>query len=112
MVVERMKQRQMQRVRFFAQSNPALGPAGRIVQRHRPAVPVSRNRHPVGSERMQFARRASFSHLDIGVAGNHQVAEHRLQKRPASLLRIRPRHQRQRRVLNQFPAALQQQPGH
>ena len=102
MVVNRMELREMQdrRQRAFILTE-ADGPSpDAVVISLGPAVATGDDPHPVGPERMKLTRLAADADgLDIGIAGDDEVAIERLAKGDAALARIGPLDQSQRRML-------------
>ena len=94
MIVRRMEQGEMQdrrqRVVLADREAHALR-ADRIFVGGGPAVGIRHHAHAVGTQRMQFVRRAVEAHrLHIGVARHHQVPVEALEKTLPALARIGP----------------------
>ena len=97
MIVARMEQREMQDRRHrvvLCCANRIVLRADRVVVSRRPAVGARHHAHAVGTQRVQFARRAVDAHrLHIGVARHHQVSVKALEKTLAALSRVGARQQ-------------------
>ena len=109
MIVGRMEQGEMQdrrrRVVLADREAHALR-ADRIFIGRRPAVGIGHHAHAVGTQRMEFVRRAVEAHrLHIGVARDHEMAVEALEETLPALARIGPGEQGKKRVLGQFPAS-------
>ena len=77
-----------------------------------PAAGRGHRLHPVGPQRIEFARRIVHVHaLDIGIARNQQETIEHLQEFAAVLARIGPGQQRQQRMLAALGASLIGEPG-
>ena len=86
--------------------------AGGIFIRFRPAFGARHHLHAVGAQHVQLARGAGKRHLlQIGIAGNQQVAEQGLQHLGAALARIGPLQKVEQRMGVEFASALIGQPG-
>ncbi len=110
MVVERVKQRQMQRA--ILKRYPPLRRALPVFERHRPAGRVGRHRNPIGPQQVQFACVRRLDQLDIGVARHQQVAVERLEEACAGAVLVGACQQFQQRMLAQFLRAVIKQPRH
>lgn len=80
MIVERMKQPQMQPAPLDAQHDATLGRPFPVIERYRPPCAVRHHRHPVRPQQMQFPRLARFDKFEIGVARHQKMAVERFTK--------------------------------
>ena len=111
-----MEQRHVQEPRTVLRlgGDPPAAPAGRVVEGGRPAVRALDDRDPVRPQEVQLAQPVADRHaLDIGIAGQQQVAAERLDEIGARLARrsAAPRSAEQR-MLVELAAAVVEQPGH
>ena len=108
MIVDGVEQRQMQDRRQPALAQPETHrvAADRIVIGLGPAVAAGHHAHPVGPQRIEFARLAAGTHrLDIGVSGDEQVPDQHLAEGDAALARIGALDQGKRRMLRHLARA-------
>ena len=112
MVVERMKQPQVQKPARSG-SMPADKRADPVFIGLGPAVASFENANPVRPQQMQFPHRlADPERLDIGIARKQQMAVKRLQEIDAAHPAVRPGKQRQHRMLARLLRALVEQKRH
>jgi hypothetical protein len=109
MIVGRMEEGQMQdrRHRFVRLLREADRlPADRIIVGYGPTVGSRHHAHPVGPQRVQFARRAiDQDSLHIGVSGHEQVTIDAFEKTLSALTGIRVSQKGQKRMRDELPCS-------
>jgi hypothetical protein len=108
MIVERMKQLQMQQARAVGLDGETAGrAAGAVIIGFRPAVAALDDADAVRPQQMQFAQLAAdIERLDIGIARQQQMAVERLEEiRPAHAA-VRLPQQRQQRMIGPLAITL------
>jgi len=113
-VIQRMEEPQLQRAAPLAgaERHLAASRSFAMVERDRPACRVRFHRHPVGAQKMEFARIATrLDQLDIGIAGKQKMAIQGLEERGAGLPLVRLLQQPQQRVFLDLGHAVIEQPG-